>query len=221
MYLYIHGTGVTSTDMINLAKNFQWFPVAVLPTSWYRSTKATLDLGGIIPFQADPTDSDTVRNLVQVQLDDIAGFPVTANQYNYHWRHFSSFGPGYRDSSCTTGSWPDTVAQFLMSGNPRDYFNALDKGMGELNTRPQWMSGEYKFNTSMPFTQPGGYCGPTWRYFCGWENQYPIAWKANTQQMINARDDQRKHSRIAKILIYRCLVLSCLRVIFYYWKLLD
>jgi hypothetical protein len=130
--------------MVAMASNFQWFPVASLPSSWYRTTSVTLDLGGHLPSQQDIVPSDTSRNLLADQLASIVYTygNLNSGKYEFHWRHFGSFEPGYRDRSCTTGGYPWSVSAFVVSGSPKDYFTALNRGMGELNTRPQWMAPE-------------------------------------------------------------------------------
>lgn len=122
----------------------QWFPVAVVPASWYRQSSVTLDLGGYIPLQDDPVDTDTARNPSRAQLNSAIAVPITKNQYAFHWRHFGSFDAGYRDMSCTTGSYPYSVSLFVVSGGTVDYFDALNRGIGELNTRPQWLNDAYR-----------------------------------------------------------------------------
>lgn len=105
-------------------------------------------MGGRIPIQTDPVPADTDRNLKKDQLTEISrpSTAVNGSYYGYHWRHFGAFDSGYRDISCTTGGEPYGVAAFLVTGSPKDYFFALDKGMGEINTRPQWMAPEaYKY----------------------------------------------------------------------------
>ncbi len=51
-FLYFHKADVSSDSVTSLIKLFHNPPVAVVPTSWYAETKATLDLGGSVPINA-------------------------------------------------------------------------------------------------------------------------------------------------------------------------
>ncbi len=51
-FLYFHNANVSSESVTNVIKLFHNPPVAIVPTSWYAQTKATLDLGGAVPIDA-------------------------------------------------------------------------------------------------------------------------------------------------------------------------
>lgn len=162
--LYFHGPGVTDDDLVGLARTFQYYPVAVVPTDWYRQTQATLDMGGVVPSDEYlPTVSDQ-RQPVYAS----SRYSETHTYYGFNWALFGDPQPGYRARTCTTGGWPYFRGEFVATGNPGDYFLAEAQGMGEVNVRPEWMA-QYSHDADWPTLQlsDNPYCGGTWRIHAG------------------------------------------------------
>jgi len=145
-----------------IAATFQYSPVTVVPQEYYAKTRVTLELGGYFPFTPPPAEH--TRTLT----------------YDDHYYDISSYG-GYKfgmdnfgldtdrkHKTNTTGGWAYSSLQYLISGNPKDYFNAQNKAISDINIRPQWLSGykhERDFERLTPSTNPYG--GSSWRMFKG------------------------------------------------------
>jgi hypothetical protein len=162
--LFFHGSNLCDIDRVRLARTFQFPPVVVVPADWYRQTRATLDLGGVIP----PTNTIPEFPDARQPSYDSEWFNASNYVYGAGWVNFRDPEPGYRNSSCTTGGWPYSGAAAVASGNPADLFAAGDFALGEINVRPEWMDG-YEHDMDWPLLQltENPYCGGTWRIFEG------------------------------------------------------
>jgi len=124
--------GVPELDALN--KLFQKRPVGVLPTSWYNQTGVTLDMGGLFPVTetiSSPgnTDVDLWNN-----IDDM-------DTYFYGFGYDSYLSDISRRAAWTTGSWPGSSANFYLTGNPKYFYTAEALVTGDMNARPQMLSG--------------------------------------------------------------------------------
>ncbi len=168
--LFFHGPGESVSVLTSLARTFQFPPVAVVSTDWYRETKATLDLGGVIPpAEVIPAVVDQRRPLystIGFNVED--WYDESGPYYGAGWVNFYDPEPGYRSGSCMHGGWPYCAGGLLASGNPGDYFTAEGWAMGELNLRPEWMTG-YTHTADWARLQltENPYCGGRWRIFEG------------------------------------------------------
>ncbi|WAJ70690.1 DNRLRE domain-containing protein [Catenovulum adriaticum] len=146
-------------EIRHLAKTFQSYPVATLPTAWYQFTQVTLDMGGTIPFDEPITDKDE-RNL------NLSNETVSTKYYGFNWLNFGAIEPGYRVRSCTTGGWPHGRGALIATENPKDYFKAELHALSELNVRPQWIA-DYTHDQDYPRLKlsDNAYCGGEWRAF--------------------------------------------------------
>ena len=153
---------LSASAMSDMAKTFQYPPVVTLPVSWYADTKATLDLGGIIPVRTRVTTSD-----VRLPTYDPSKYNTKSDSsYTFGWNRFI-IDQSRRLRSCVGGGWPDSASSFIATENPVDYFTWQDVAVGELNIRPQWIA-HYKHATDWSLIQPSEnpYCGETsWRKF--------------------------------------------------------
>ena len=150
-------------DLVNLARTFQQHPVASLPTAWYARTRATLDLGGLIPIDQKIPGQD-LRSPTYNKRD----FNVeNSNQYNFGWNQFL-VDVLRKWGASQGGGWPYSVASFIATENPADYFFAEQFAIGELNVRPQWMA-QYDFERDWQRLQltENPYAGMSWRKIKG------------------------------------------------------
>ncbi len=154
--LYFHGTNTSDTDLINLAKTFQYHPVVTLPTSWYEQTGVTLDLGGMIPIKSRVAGPDQRQPRFDPRWFDSSG-----NGYRFNWVNFAGDD---RPHSCDTGGWPTSVSFYIATENPRDYFEAENRALNEINLRNQWIA-QYKHDRDWPLLQltENPYCSEKWR----------------------------------------------------------
>ncbi|MFN8487977.1 MAG: right-handed parallel beta-helix repeat-containing protein [Caldilineaceae bacterium] len=189
--LYFHGPKPANAQLSNLARTFQFYPVAIVPTDWYRQTQATLDLGGVTPPAAViPTATDKR----QPTYPDSWTWDTNSPYYGFGWINFGEPEPGYRaQHSCTTGGWPYSVAQFMAQGNPADYFTAEAYGQAELNLRPEWIA-QYTHDADwnrLHLTE-NPYCGGSWRIFEGFGSPIFAAplLPDTANRVFAARDDQ-------------------------------
>jgi hypothetical protein len=164
--LVFHGGASTAdTELIDLARAFQFYPVAVVPTDGYRATAATLDLGGALPDAAAiPPEPDRRRPVYPsgTWYDPASPF------YGAGWVNFFDPEPGSRNRACAPGGWPYSAAHAIATGNPGDVFAAEGHGQGELNLRPQWMTGyTHAADWDRLRLTDNPYCGGRWRRFDG------------------------------------------------------
>jgi len=168
--LYFHGPEVSDTALVNLSRIFQYYPTAMIPTGWYRQTRATLDLGGIIPpAKAIQAGSKERQPVYHAEGFDLADWYNEAGPfYGAGWSNFYDPEPGYRSYACIHGGWPYSAARVLASRSPADYFEAEAHGQSELNLRPEWMA-DYRHDEHWSLLQltENPYCGGRWRIFEG------------------------------------------------------
>ena len=195
--LYFHGRGTSNTELIRLARTFQFPPTAVVPTDWYRQTHATLDLGGVIPPQETiPKAPNRRKPFYHTDGFDLSDwYNPTGPFYGAGWVNFYDPEPGYRAVACMHGGWPYSSAQSIATTNPADYFEAEAHGQSELNLRPEWMT-RYRYNTDwkrLRLTE-NPYCGGRWRIFQGNGISKlaapPLADTGKEEPAYYARDDQ-------------------------------
>lgn len=195
--LAFHRFDRTDQQIIALARTFQFPPVAAAPVEWLRQTHAMLDLGGVIPPAETIPAFDDQRQPAYHGLgfNPADWFDPASSFYGAGWVNFYDPEPGYRSTSCTTGGWPYSASAFLVSGRPADYFTAEGWAIGELNLRPQWLSG-YQFSQDWPLLQlsENPYCGGRWRVFSGHGISKliipPLADTGADTPVYFARDDQ-------------------------------
>ncbi len=142
--LYFHGSRTSNNDLINLSKTFNYHPVVTISTSWYQQTQATLDMGGLIPFDKRIVTKD--ERLPKYKPVDFE------RSYKFNWDNFYLFDKGRKWNTASGGSWPKSVSKVIATENPSDYYFAEQFVMGELNVRPHWMS-EYTYEKDYDFIQ--------------------------------------------------------------------
>jgi hypothetical protein len=182
----------SQNEFETLMQHVQYPPVAVLPLDWYRKTEATLDLGGYISSSLTRPGSDDNRRT--------PGYPYQATAFYYNrltgsfllgWDEFLH-SPQRKRAPRTAGSLPRLNADFIVTGNPRDYYVAADSARGELNVAPQWLPGyDHAQDHSLLQLTANPYDGPSWRQFAG-NNQSHLRFDylPGTRQDAKPRDDQ-------------------------------
>jgi hypothetical protein len=164
--LFFHGPTPPAADLSDLSRTFQFHPVAIVPIEWYRQTRATLDLGGVIPPDSViPAAADQRQPEYFTEGSDPADwYDASGPYYGAGWVNFHDPEPGYRSRACTAGGWPYSEGDLIASGNPSDYFVAEAHGMGEINLRPEWMAGyTHDVDWSRLQLSENGYCNGRWR----------------------------------------------------------
>jgi hypothetical protein len=168
--MYFHGPQVSDETLIAMARTFQFYPTAQVPTDWYRQTRATLDLGGVIPPAASiPDVAEERQPFYHTEGFDIEDwYNETGPFYGAGWGNFYDPEPGYRAASCMHGGWPYSAARVIATRSPADYFEAEAHGQSELNLRPEWMA-QYRHDEDWGLLQltENPYCGGRWRIFEG------------------------------------------------------
>jgi hypothetical protein len=168
--LYFHGASASDSELSNLARTFQFPPIAIVPTDWYRQTQATLDLGGIIPPASTiPAVPDQRQPIYPPKGSDPNDwYDASHDYYGAGWVNFFDPEPGYRTHACVAGGWPYHAADTIATGNPGDYFVAEGHGTSEVNLRPEWMA-QYTHDANWITLQltDNPYCGGRWRIFKG------------------------------------------------------
>ena len=168
-----------------LARTFQYPPVAVLPQQYYADTAVTLDLGGVMPVTGHQGDQ---RIPTYNQRD------YSVNQHGRYSFGQDNFGLDlYRKTATSNaGGWAYSNAQFLVSGEPADYFSAQDAATADINIRPQWLAGyDHQRDFGLLALSTNPYGGNSWRQFKGHgvstlqRNYLP-----GTRRLANPRDDQ-------------------------------
>jgi hypothetical protein len=197
--LNFHGSNADEQELVRLANAFQFPPVACVPSEWYRTTRATLDLGGVLPPEAlIPVAQDHRQPEYFTPGFELSDwYDSTGPFYGAGWVNFWDPEPGYRSAACTPGGWPYSSAPFMASGQPADYFTAEAHAMAELNLRPQWMA-EYSHDldwASLRLSE-NPYCGGWWRLYDGEAGSIfaapplPATMTADELPVYYARDDQ-------------------------------
>lgn len=195
--LYFHGPRISNEALVKLARTFQFYPTVTVPTDWYRRTRATLDLGGVIP----PPKTIPAAGGLRQPFYHTEGFDLkdwydeTGPYYGAGWGNFYDPEPGYRASSCMHGGWPYSAAHVIATRSPADYFETEAHGQSELNLRPEWMS-DYRHDQDWQTLQltENPYCGGRWRIFQGHGVSKlaaaPLPDTGGEEPVYFARDDQ-------------------------------
>jgi hypothetical protein len=133
-----------------LDATFQFPPVAMLPTAWYAETRATLDLGGIVPTVAPGVKTDRRR-------------PSPVDAAHRGWDNFY-VDLGRKRATATGGSWAYSASAWIATEDPADVFEAERLALGELNVRPQWIA-QYVHDRDWPALRLSAnpYAGTSWR----------------------------------------------------------
>ena len=142
MLLVFHNGSMTSDDLNRLAKTLEYPPVATIPTGWYAQTHKTLDMGSTIPYDQKISSDDTVRT---------PGVPTDQGSIGWDW--FKSID-GRKATSSGVGGWPQSQGAFIATENPRDYYNAEQYALGEINIKPISMA-DYNYDRDFNFLQLG------------------------------------------------------------------
>ncbi|MBK8014728.1 MAG: hypothetical protein IPK13_25690 [Deltaproteobacteria bacterium] len=180
--LFNFGTA-TPKVLSDLAKTFQFHPVAVLPVAWYAKTQVTLDMGGTFPA----TSRLAVADIRKPDYTTYSEYSGPASRLG-----FANFGIDLQRKTDprTAGGWPPSSSRFFLTENPGDYYRAQDMAMGELNVMPEWMA-EYDY--AKDFARLGltenPYAGSTWRKFTG-NYDLPTGYIQGTGVDSRPRDDQ-------------------------------
>ena len=134
------------------AATFQFPPVATVPTSWYARTRATLDLGGIVPAVAASVKTNRRQ-------------PSAVDAAHRGWDNF------YVDvdrklAPSMAGGWAYSGSRWIATEDPADVYEAERFALGELNVRPQWMA-QYQHDRDWPILKLSSnpYAGPSWRRY--------------------------------------------------------
>ncbi len=161
--LHFHAAPIPTNELRRIAAHLDYPPIPVVPLDWYRTTRATLDLDGLIP-PGSPGDPDTSR-LPSIPSTDLQ----PDGNYRFGWDNYYLDEPIRKYGTATTGGWPQTPgSQFMAIGNPAYYHDAERKALAELNVRPHWLPGynhDRDFDRMRLTTAP--YAGPSWRRFDG------------------------------------------------------
>jgi hypothetical protein len=192
--LWFHGPRPADAALNGLARTFQFPPIAVVPTDWYRQTQATLDLGGVLPTTI-PTAPDERQPIYYTSgFNPEDWYNASGPFYGAGWVNFWDPEPGYRTASCTTGGWPYSAGALVATGNPSDYFTAEGWAIGEVNLRPQMLA-QYTHEADgdrLRLTE-NPYCGGRWRTFDGGASKLaapPLPDTDGETPVYYARDDQ-------------------------------
>ena len=185
--LQFHSSAPSTNDLRRFAAHLDTPPVPVVPLDWYRTTRATLDLDGLVP-PGTPADPDTSR---------LPGFHpndwTTDLNYRFGWDNFYVDEPVRKYGTATTGGWPDSPAsRFFAIGNPAYFHDAERKALAELNMRPHWLPG---YNHARDFDRmrltTAPYAGQSWRRFDGHGSPWIVAdYLPGTALDACPRDDQ-------------------------------
>ena len=193
---WFHGPGAANATLLGLARTWQFPPVTVVPTDWYRQTHATADLGGVIPpaVAIPPADDRRLPFYNTPGYDPEDWYDPQSAYYGAGWINFWDPEPGYRSVACTAGGWPYAATHLIATGNPGDFFEAADHGQSELNLRPEWLTG-YTHDADWPQLQlsENPYCGGRWRIYEGSVSPLaapPLPDTVGDYPVYRARDDQ-------------------------------
>lgn len=160
----------------------QWPPVAIVPTAWYAATKATLDLGGVVPLSGPVSGAD--RRV-----------PDPPDAAHTGWENFW-LDVDRKVTTASGGGWPYSASRFIATESPADVFHAERMALGELNGRPQWMA-RYEDARDWPrlklSTNP--YAGSSWRQYQPGalgvaRDKLAAPYLAGTTRRASPRDDQ-------------------------------
>ena len=180
----------TETDYIDtVARNFQYSPVATLPQAYYAKTRVTLEMGGYFP--TFPIRSkDTTERLPKYTASDFST-PVFTGQFQFGLDNYG-LDLARKTATNSTGGTPYSERKFLLTRNPKDYYQAQIFAEAEMNIRPQWASGyTFENNHSDLNLTANPYGGSTWRSFLGTSKPTLTRdYLEGSNQAANPRDDQ-------------------------------
>jgi hypothetical protein len=172
-FLYsFHAGNVDGAQAAVQAKLFQKNPVGVIPMDWWKQTRATLDMDGIIPLQSVPSSPASTNPQY-----------LTQGATKFGWPNFGGdiIGAVSRMSSCEPGDVPSGAMRFMATENPQYYYQDRTYAYGDMNVRPEWMGSEVDFSvdsimqfTTMPYSGTP-YCNYSWRP--GWGGYGPTSFK--------------------------------------------
>jgi Hint module/YetA-like protein len=162
-----HSSAPSANQLFDLASTFQFPPVASVPPSWYRSTKASLDLGGYLP------DTITAPSFPDTFSPDVYWDSLSLNAssafFKGDWVNFGDVQGPSLSSPCTTmGGYPYDVEFYAATQYAAHYYVAETWGLGEANVRPQSLP-SYNYLADydrLRLTQAGN-CSGSWRIFGG------------------------------------------------------
>lgn len=147
--LYFHDGRRGPAELLALAGSLHAPPVAVVPRTWYQATRATLDLGGVIPPKLpDPRPDPLAPGYAP------ANFQRKSGAYVFNWRLFRIIDPERVDVPASGGGWPYSIAAYIVNESAATRTLGEDYALGELNCRPQWLAG-YRYRTDFPAMQLG------------------------------------------------------------------
>lgn len=147
--LYFHDGRRSPAELLALARTFQTPPTAIVPRAWYQATRATLDLGGVIPPNLPAPRPDPL-----VPAYTPANFQRKSGAYVFNWRVFRIIDPERVESPASGGGWPYSIAAYIVQESAAARIAGEQYALGELNCRPQWLAG-YRYRTDFPPMQLG------------------------------------------------------------------
>jgi hypothetical protein len=154
--LYFHGAAVPNESLHALCRTFNTPPVPMVPPGWYQQTRATVDMGGLIPLKTWLRGPDRRRPEYPT-----AAYKYGTFNYNFHWTNY--LGDVYRRRANATGGVPLSGVTSVATGNPADYFEAEARATGDLNCRPQWLA-QYQHARDYPLLRLRDvYSSNSWR----------------------------------------------------------
>ncbi len=140
---YFHGPGIAPTTLDNLAANFTWHPIPVVPVSEYKRTSVSLDMDGILPSSTRLPDVDLKQDYWKgspgnFHWDHDFSRNPSAAVYAYGWLNFE--GDSGRKVAGNAGGYPLTGADAFGSENIDRWYRLERQMWGELNVRPEWIA---------------------------------------------------------------------------------
>jgi hypothetical protein len=147
--LYFHDGRRSPAELSALARIFQTPPVAIVSKSWYQATRATLDLGGVIPPRLPAPRPDPLIPPYAPQ-----NFQRKSGAYVFNWRLFRIIDPDRVEAPAAGGGWPYSIAAYIANESAAARILGEQYALGELNCRPQWLAG-YRYRTDFSATQLG------------------------------------------------------------------
>ncbi len=138
--LNFHGADTSNGSLAAIAKQFDFHPVATLPTTWIAECRASLDLNGQLPYETRRAGTTDMRR------------PNELGSSNTGWNYF--YLNGRRTGTAQAGGWPHGLGSFFVTENPADWFIAEWSSIGDMNIRPQSMA-QFNFAADWPFLNLG------------------------------------------------------------------
>ena len=140
VYIYFHASGKSDAEIMNFTRTVNYHPVVSLKREWYSFAKASVDLEGLIPLTQIVSTSD--KRIPEVQT-----------HANLGWDYFAIID-GRRTATNNAGNQPIGAAQFFITENPSEWYDAEMYSWGEINIRPNSMA-QYNFKRDWPFLHLG------------------------------------------------------------------